>query len=103
MRMTTVAVITAIAALAGVASLEPTSVSAQQQGPPARYTPPPGAKDVKSVVFNWFWHMGMLRGPAENEAVATLEHKATGSIQVDGQPCKLTLYRVSTNYQVPGQ
>jgi hypothetical protein len=78
-------------------------VLAQQQGPPARYTPPPGARDVKAVLFNWFWHMGMLRGPQENEAVATLEHKATGAIQVDGQPCKLTMYRVSTNYQVPGQ
>jgi hypothetical protein len=78
-------------------------VLAQQQGPPARYTPAPGAKDVKAVVFNWFWHMGMLRGPQEIEAVATLEHKATGTIQVDGQPCKLTMYRVSTNYQVPGQ
>jgi hypothetical protein len=103
MRINTAVVITAIAALAAVASLEPASVSAQQQGPPARYTPPPGAKDVKAVLFNWFWHMGMLRGPQENEAVATLEHKATGAVQVDGQPCKLTMYRVSTNYQVPGQ
>jgi hypothetical protein len=55
------------------------------------------------VLFNWFWHMGMLRGPQEIEAVATLELKATGTIQVDGQPCKLTSYRVSASYQVPGQ
>jgi hypothetical protein len=101
--MTTAAVITAITALFAVTTLNHASVLAQQPGPPARYTPPAGAKDVKAVVFNWFWHMGMLRGPAENEAVATLEHKATGSIQVDGQACKLTMYRVSTNYQVPGQ
>jgi hypothetical protein len=74
-----------------------------QQAPPGRYTPAPGAKDLKATIFNWFWHMGMLRGPQEAEAVATLEHKATGTIQVDGQPCKLTMYRVSTNYQVPGQ
>ena len=47
--------------------------------------------------------MGMLRGPQEIEAVATLEHTATGVIQVDGQPCKLSKYRVSTNYQVAGQ
>ena len=99
--MKTTVVITALAALTAVA-LQPASVSAQQ-APPTRYTPPPGAKDVKAVVFNWFWHMGMLRGPQEIDAVATLEHKATGTIQVDGQPCKLTMYRVSTNYQVPGQ
>jgi hypothetical protein len=79
-------------------------VTAQQPAPPAgRYTPAPGAKDLKAVLFNWFWYMGMLRGPAEIEAVATLEHKASGTIQVAGQPCKLTAYRVSTNYQVPGQ
>ena len=77
--------------------------TAQQPAPAARYTPAPGAKDLKAVLFNWFWYMGMLRGPAEIEAVATLEHKASGTVQVAGQPCKLTAYRVSTNYQVPGQ
>jgi len=35
--------------------------------------------------------------------VATLEHQATGTIQVDGQPCRLTKYRMSNNYQTPGQ
>jgi hypothetical protein len=78
-------------------------VTTQQPAPAGRYTPPPGAKDLKAVLFNWVWHMGMLRGPAEIEAVATLEHKASGTVQVAGQPCKLTAYRVSTNYQVPGQ
>jgi len=72
-------------------------------GPRRGYTPAPGAKDLKATLFNWFWYMGMLRGPQEIEAVATLEHRATGTMQVDGQPCKLTFYRVSTNYQVPGQ
>jgi hypothetical protein len=72
-------------------------------GPRRGYTPEPGAKDLKAVLFNWMWYMGMLRGPQEIEAVATLEHQATGTIQVDGQPCKLTKYRVSTNYQTPGQ
>ena len=78
-------------------------LTAQQPAPPGRYTPAPGAKDLKAVLFNWFWYMGMLRGPAEIEAVATLEHKASGTVQVAGQPCKLTAYRVSTNYQVSGQ
>ena len=72
-------------------------------GPRRGYTPEAGAKDLKATLFNWFWYMGMLRGPNEIEAVATLEHQATGTIQVDGQPCKLAKYRVSTNYQVPGQ
>jgi len=83
-----------------------TSAAAQQitsGGPRRGYTPEPGAKDLKAVLFNWMWYMGMLRGPQEIEAVATLEHQATGTIQVDGQPCRLTKYRVSTNYQVPGQ
>lgn len=72
-------------------------------GPRRGYTPEPGAKDLKAVLFNWMWYMGMLRGPQEIEAVATLEHQATGTIQIDGQPCTLTKYRVSTNYQVAGQ
>jgi len=90
--------IAAMVALLGAAG---TGLRAQQ--PVTRYTPAPGAKDLKAVLFNWFWYMGMLRGPQEIEAVATLEHQATGTIQVNGQPCPLTSYRVSTNYQVPGQ
>jgi hypothetical protein len=79
-------------------------VAAQRQGgPPARYTPAPGAKDLRAVLFNWAWYMGMLRGPQELEAVATLELKATGTMQIDGQPCRLTKYRISNNYQVSGQ
>ena len=85
--------------LAGTAAAQQVTTGGPRRG----YTPPPGAKDLKATLFNWFWHMGMLRGPQEIEAVATLEHQATGTMQVDGQPCKLTKYRVSTNYQVPGQ
>src|SRR5881396_2356279 len=58
--------------------------------------------DVKSVLFNWMWYMGMLRGVQEIDAVATLELQATGTIQVQGQPCRLTNYRASVNYQVSG-
>ena len=72
-----------------------------------RTTPPPTAKaapagDRKSVLFNWMWYMGMLRGVQEVDAVATLELQGTGTIQVQGQPCKLTNYRASINYQVSG-
>ena len=67
------------------------------------FTPAPGAKDLKSVLFNWTWHMGMLRSGNESELIKTLDyHAAGGTIQVDGQPCTLTKYRVQANYQVPG-
>lgn len=69
----------------------------------APYTPAPDAKDLKAVLFHWTWHMGMLRGVTEPEIVATLEYQGKGTIQVNGQPCTLTKYRVSTNYQTPGQ
>jgi hypothetical protein len=92
-----------VAVLLGVGGMGQAVVGAQQQAPAPRYTPAPGAKDLKAVLFNWAWYMGMLRGPQEVEAVATLEHQATGTIQIDGQPCRLTKYRMSNNYQVGGQ
>jgi hypothetical protein len=72
-----------------------------------RPTPPPTSKaavagDRKSVLFNWMWYLGMLRGVQEVDAVATLELQGTGTIQVQGQPCKLANYRASINYQVSG-
>jgi hypothetical protein len=70
-------------------------------GPPP-FTPEPGAKDLKSVLYNWTWRMGMLRGQAEPELIGTLEYRAEGTVQVDGQPCMLTKYRISANYQIPG-
>src|ERR1044071_243414 len=87
-----------------IAAVAVVGASAQRQGgPPARYTPAPGARDLRAVLFNWQWYMGMLRGAQENESVATLELKATGTMQVDGQPCRLTKYRISNNYQIPGE
>jgi hypothetical protein len=67
------------------------------------FTPEPGARDLKSVLFNWTWHMGMLRSGAESELVKTLFYQADGgTIQVDGQPCAVTDARIYANYQVPG-
>src|SRR5262245_42648176 len=67
------------------------------------FTPDIGARDLKSVLFNWTWHMGMLRSGNESELVKTLEYEAEGgTIQVNGQPCTLKKYRISANYQVPG-
>jgi hypothetical protein len=66
---------------------------------PEPYTPADDAKDLKSVLFNWTRNMGMLKGHDEREMVATLEYQGTGTIQVSGQPCTLTKFRASTNYQ----
>jgi len=73
----------------------------------AQRTPPPtqqaaAAGDRKSVLFNWMWYTGMLRGLQEVDAVATLELQGAGTIQVQGQPCRLTNYRASINYQTSG-
>lgn len=92
----------ATCALALVAATSSVPASAQFGGGPPAYTPEPGATDLKAVLFNWTWHMGMLRGQAEPELVKTLEYQADGTIQVGGQPCTLTKYRISANYQLPG-
>ena len=70
-------------------------------GPPP-FTPEPGAKDLKSVLYNWAWHVGMLRGQAENELIGTLDWHGEGTVQVDGQACTTTKLRVQANYQIPG-
>src|SRR5580704_10483898 len=73
----------------------------RQAGPP--YRPVADAKDLRAVLFQWPWAMGMLRALDEHELVATLEYQAKGIIQVDGQPCTLTKYRISNNYQISGE
>ncbi len=93
------------------------SASAQFGGPPVKvYTPKPDARDLKSVLFNWPWHQGMLRGIEEHELIVSLEYRAEGTIQVDGQPCAIAPfkngarngelgtsgYRMDVSYQTPG-
>src|SRR6186997_865950 len=51
------------------------------------YTPAADAKDLRSVLFNWGWHMGMLRGEAEIDLMNSLEYQGKGTVQVNGQPC----------------
>ncbi len=72
-------------------------------GVPEPYTPAADAKDLKAVLFNWMRNMGMLKGHDERDMVATLEYQGKGTIQIDGQPCTLTKYRASTNYQTFSQ
>lgn len=80
------------------------AVMASAQGPgrgriPEPYTPAKDAKDLRSVLFNWERYMDMLKGHDERDMVATLEYQGKGTIQVEGQPCNLTKYRASFNYQ----
>jgi hypothetical protein len=67
------------------------------------YTPAPGAKDLKSVLFNWAWYMGMLRSSEERDLIMSLEYLGKGTVQVDGQPCTVTKYRTSISYQTSGE
>ena len=67
------------------------------------YTPAADARDLRSVLHNWGWHMGMLRGEAEIDLVASLEYQGKGTVQLNGQPCNVTKYRTSINYQMSGE
>src|SRR5947207_2149818 len=82
-------------------------LTAGAQSPPGAvaepYTPAPNAKDLKAVLFHWMWGTGMLKGHDERDMVASLEYQGKGTIQVDGQPCTLTKYRASINYQTYSQ
>jgi hypothetical protein len=82
----------------------PLTAGAQGPGRVAEpYTPAKDAKDLKAVLFNWMWGTGILKGHDERDMVASLEYQGKGTIQVDGQPCTLTKFRASTNYQTFSQ
>ena len=84
--------------------------------PPPPYRPAAGTKDLRAVLFNWTWHMGMLRGIEEHELQVSLEYRAEGTIQVNGQACAIAPfkeakregelgtsgYRLDASYQQPG-
>jgi hypothetical protein len=55
------------------------------------------------VLFNWGWHLGMLRSDQERDIIASLEYQGKGTMQVGGQPCHVTKYRSSINYQTSGE
>ncbi len=94
----------AVGFVLNTSALAPAPARAQGFGDyPVIYRPAKGAKDLRSVLFNWTWYMGMLRGVDEHELISSLEYQGKGAIQVDGQPCTLTKFRVSTSYQTPGQ
>ncbi len=68
-----------------------------------QYTPEPGATDLKSVLFNWGWHMGILRSTEEYDLLMSLVYEGTGTVQLDGQPCNVTRYRSDISYQRSGE
>jgi hypothetical protein len=105
------AVVVALATLMGVSGLYAAQGNVGWRAPQWAGTgkrPPPTADaaargDVNTVVFNWMWYMGMIRGVDEIDAAAMFElRKASGTIRVAGQPCTLANYRASINYQVSG-
>ena len=67
------------------------------------YTPAPGAKDLKSVMFNWGWYMGMLRSNEEYDVLMTLDYQGKGTMQIGGQPCNVSMYRSDITYQESGE
>jgi hypothetical protein len=81
----------------------PSLSSAQRRNSEPEYTPAPGATDLKSVLFNWAWHMGMLRSTEEYDLVMSLVYEGTGTMQVGGQPCNVSRYRSDISYQRSGE
>src|ERR1051325_10425264 len=67
------------------------------------YTPAAGAKDLKAVLFNWAWYMGMLRSSEEYDLLMSLDYQGKGTMQVGGQPCTVTMYRSDISYQTSGE
>jgi hypothetical protein len=99
---------TSIAIAVALTVSAPSSAFAQGGGRGGRggeplYTAAPGAKDLKAVLFNWAWYMGMLRSSEERDLMMTLEYQGKGTLQVGGQPCNVTKYRTSISYQTSGE
>jgi hypothetical protein len=91
----TVAVLTGLTGVLGPAR-------AQQQRAEGIDVKWKSAGGLKTVLYDWANHMGMLREIDEHDMIATLEFSATGMVTVGGQPCKLTRYHVEINYQMSG-
>jgi len=89
---------------AQITAAPPTGAQGRRAGETgAEYTPAPGARDLKSVLFNWAWHMGMLRSTEEYDLMMSLVYEGTGTIQLNGQPCNVTRYRSDISYQTSGE
>ena len=67
------------------------------------FTPAPGAKDLKAVMFNWGWYTGMLRSSEEYDLLMSLDYQGKGTMQIGGQPCNVSMYRSDISYQTSGE
>jgi hypothetical protein len=81
----------------------PSLAGAQFGGRGPEYTPADDARDLKSVLFNWAWHMGMLRSTEEYDLIMTLMYQGEGTMQVDGAACNVSMYRSDISYRDSGE
>jgi len=89
---------------AQISAAKPTGAQGRRRGEgEPEYTPAAGAKDLKSVLFNWAWYTGMLRSTEERDLIMSLVYQGKGTIQVDGQPCNVTMYRADISYRASGE
>jgi hypothetical protein len=63
--------------------------------------PPTTAPDVKATLYRIGDALGMLRDTNERDAILTMDWRATGTMTVDGQPCRLANYRSQVRYNAP--
>ena len=62
--------------------------------PPPPYRPAASAKDLRAVLFNVTWRMGMLHGVDEHELITSLEYQGKGKIQDEPiSICDIRRYR----------
>ena len=88
----------AVFALLTAVALSALSLDAQgrRAAPPA---PTRQAPDLKTTLYYAADALGMLRTPREIDMILTMELWATGSMRVNGQPCRLANYRASVRYR----
>ena len=63
------------------------------------YTPAPDAKDLKAVLFNWMWGMGMLKGHDERDMVAIA--RISGQGHDSGGRTAVHAHEISCEHQLP--
>jgi hypothetical protein len=100
-RALTTATAAALIGLTGGAQIPLAAQGAAVPRSAAKETMTPGG-NLKDVLYFWANHMGMLRGTQEADFIGTLDLVGTGTITVGGQPCRLTKYHATINYQVSG-
>ena len=86
----------AIAAVFGLGALT-THAQGARRGQAAR-----GTSELQAVLYNAANALGVLRGLGEEDSITTIEYWATGTMNTRGQAYRLTSYRASINYSVPG-